>query len=131
MFGAFADVTISVTDSDGAFLGGVPAGTAGLDSAANIAAMSIVGYRNLVYPSNRALAPLTVSELVLANTNPGGAVYRVAHTRTTGKSAKKGGYAPYFGEPHPVISPRGTRILFASDWYDSGSVDTYVVDLRR
>ncbi len=38
--------------------------------------------------------------------------------------------AGYFGEPHPVISPSGTLVIFSSDWYDSGSVDTYVIDLE-
>jgi len=33
------------------------------------------------------------------------------------------------GEPHATISPSGTRIIFGSDWYDSGSVDTYVIEL--
>ena len=38
----------------------------------------------------------------------------------------------YWGEPHAVISPTGTRVLFASDWSgeeDGLSVDSYVVEL--
>ena len=38
----------------------------------------------------------------------------------------------YWGEPHPVISPSGTRVLFGSDWSgatDGESVDCYVVEL--
>lgn len=38
----------------------------------------------------------------------------------------------YWGEPHAVISPSGTRVLFASDWSgveDGVSVDAYVVEL--
>lgn len=63
------------------------------------------------------------NELVLANTNPGGSVCRVAHHRSTGNG--------YWAEPHVVISPRGTRLLFGSDWGDSASngVNTYVVEL--
>jgi len=38
-------------------------------------------------------------------------------------------YQPYFGEPHVTISPTGTRLLFGSDWYDSGAVDSYVIEL--
>ena len=83
------------------------------------------------YLNNNEPAPVLLSELYLANSNPDDAqVCRVAHTRTYGKAAKNGGYAAYFGEPHPVISPSGTRILFGSDWYDSGSVDTFVVELE-
>jgi len=38
----------------------------------------------------------------------------------------------YWGEPHAVISPTGTRVLFGSDWSgaeDGQSVDSYVVEL--
>jgi len=38
----------------------------------------------------------------------------------------------YFGEPHAVISPTGTRVLFGSDWSgaeDGQSIDAYVVEL--
>ena len=38
----------------------------------------------------------------------------------------------YWGEPHAVISPTGTRVLFASDWSgseDGQSIDCYVVEL--
>ena len=73
--------------------------------------------------------PLFFSEIYLANADPANPqVCRLAHHRSFGKGAS-GDYAPYFGEPHPVISPSGTRILFGSDWYDSGSVDTYVIEL--
>jgi|TARA_B110000208_G_C11763390_1_gene427734 hypothetical protein len=36
------------------------------------------------------------------------------------------------GEPHAVISPTGTRVLYASDWsgaQDGHSIDCYVVEL--
>jgi hypothetical protein len=36
---------------------------------------------------------------------------------------------PYWAEPHAVPSPTGTRIVFASDWSNGASVDTYVVEL--
>jgi len=81
-------------------------------------AISSVGKR-------RGIKPLDM-ELYLANTNPGQwQVCRVAHHRSWGKAGKKG----YWAEPHVVISPSGTRLLFGSDWENSGSVDTYVVEL--
>lgn len=64
-------------------------------------------------------------ELVLANTNPGGAVCRLAHHRSFGKDGPQG----YWAEPHVSPSPRGTRALFGSDWGGGGSVDTYVIEL--
>jgi hypothetical protein len=65
-------------------------------------------------------------ELYLANTNPGNeTVCRVAHHHSWGKEGKAG----YWAEPHVVISPSGTRLLFGSDWGNSGSVDSYVVEL--
>jgi len=80
--------------------------------------------------SNKRKAPALLSEIYLADTHPKNMVTcRLAHHRSFGKAAKRGGYPAYFGEPHATISPSGTRILFGSDWYDSGSVDSYVVEL--
>jgi hypothetical protein len=66
------------------------------------------------------------NEIALANTNSGGSVCRVAHTRTSGKEYSSNGY---WAEAHASISPSGTRIVFGSDWNNSGSVDTYIVEL--
>lgn len=91
-------------------------------------AVSSIGYGEFDYFENAQPSPLLLSELIVVDTEPGGQVYRLAHTRTFGKEAQ-GSYEGYFGEPHPVISPSGTRVLFGSDWYDSGAVDTYVAEL--
>jgi hypothetical protein len=64
-------------------------------------------------------------ELVLADTNPGGKVCRVAHHHSHGSEGPQG----YWAEPHVVISPSGTRLLFGSDWGGQDSVDAYVVEL--
>jgi hypothetical protein len=61
-------------------------------------------------------------ELVLADTNPGGRVCRIAHHRS--QEAQD-----YWGEPHVTGSPSGTRAIFGSDWGGGQSVDTYVVEL--
>ncbi|MCB1755866.1 MAG: hypothetical protein KDJ38_10110, partial [Gammaproteobacteria bacterium] len=95
--------------------------------------MSTIGYGNYKYFSNNRPAPVLFSEISLTYADEDEPkTCRLAHTRTYAKDAENtSGYGPgYFGEPHPVLSPSGTRILFASDWYDSGSVDTYVIDLR-
>lgn len=69
---------------------------------------------------------LLEQELYLANTDPDSPqVCRIAHHRSSARFGSIG----YFAEPHPVISPSGTRILFNSDWNNSGSVDVYVVEL--
>ncbi len=62
------------------------------------------------------------NELVLVNAN-NGTVCRVAHHRSVR------GPQGYWAEPHVVISPSGTRMLFGSDWGGSNTVDTYVVEL--
>ena len=65
-------------------------------------------------------------ELYLANTDEDNrTVCRIAHHRATGRRGSIG----YFAEPHPIISPSGTRVLFNSDWNDSGQVDAYVLEL--
>ena len=80
--------------------------------------------------TNGRKAPALLSEIYLVNTDPENeTVCRVAQHRSFAKHAKTGGYTAYFGEPHATASPSGTRILFGSDWYDSGSVDAYVVEL--
>ena len=97
-------------------------------------AMSTIGYGNFRFFSNDKTAPTLFSEVSLTYADEEDPqTCRLAHTRTYAKDAENAeGYtAPYFGEPHPVISPSGTRILFSSDWYDSGSVDTYVIDLSE
>ena len=57
-------------------------------------------------------------------TNPGNHVCRVGHHRSNT-------HDEYFAEPHPSISPSGTRIVFGSSWGNAtGSVvNAYVVEL--
>jgi len=93
-------------------------------------AMSSIGYDSFHLFTQKRKAPALFSEIYLVDTNPNSErVCRVAQHRSYSKSAENGEYHPYFGEPHATISPSGTRIVFGSDWYDSGSVDTYVVEL--
>lgn len=63
-------------------------------------------------------------EIALANVNDG-TVCRVAHHRSAGQEGNIG----YWAEPHVNISPSGTRMIFASDWYNGNTVDTYVIEL--
>lgn len=67
-------------------------------------------------------AHLLDQELLLADTNPGGKVCRIAHHRSQERQ-------DYWGEPHVTGSPSGTRAVFGSDWGGGPSVDTYVVEL--
>ena len=66
-------------------------------------------------------------ELVIAKVEQGNIkVCRIAHHRSDENDFD------YWGEPHPVISPSGTRVLFGSDWsgaQDGQSIDSYVVEL--
>ena len=66
-------------------------------------------------------------ELVIARVEKGNVeVYRIGHHRADENEFD------YWGEPHAVISPTGTRVLFGSDWSgteDGKSVDSYVVEL--
>lgn len=95
-----------------------------------IALSSVGSAEQFEFFTNGKPAPALFSEIYLANTNPDNPVVcRLAHHRSTGKLATQGDYAAYFGEPHVTISPSGTRVVFGSDWYDAGSVDTYVIEL--
>ncbi|TMM58232.1 hypothetical protein FEE95_02045 [Maribacter algarum] len=66
-------------------------------------------------------------ELIIARVEKGNVeVYRIGHHRADENEFD------YWGEPHAVISPTGTRVLFGSDWsgsQDGKSVDAYVVEL--
>ncbi|MBL8301039.1 MAG: hypothetical protein JNN30_22070 [Rhodanobacteraceae bacterium] len=64
------------------------------------------------------------NELYLANVDTG-VVCRIGHHRSAAGQGSNG----YFAEPHPVLSPSGTRIAFSSDWFDTGGAETYVVEL--
>jgi len=94
-------------------------------------AVSNIGYDNLKQFASDSPAPTFFSEIFLANTNPHSEaqVCRLTHHRAFGKSAQNATYDSVLGEPIVSMSPEGTRVLFSSDWYDSGSVDTYVVEL--
>jgi len=66
-------------------------------------------------------------ELVIARANQGNIqVCRIGHHRSDEDEFN------YWGEPHAVISPSGTRVLFGSDWSgaeDGQSIDCYIVEL--
>ena len=83
-------------------------------------AASMVGY-------NEDGQTLLDQELVVARVEKGNVqVYRIGHHRADEQEFD------YWGEPHAVISPTGTRVLFGSDWSgaeDGKSVDSYVVEL--
>ena len=71
---------------------------------------------------------LLEQEIYLVNTDPTQAeVCRIAHHRATGRLGSIG----YFAEPHPILSPSGTRVLFSSDWNNSGKVDVFVIELKE
>ncbi len=80
-------------------------------------AVSVVGYE----ADGQSLLD---NELLLADTNTG-TVCRIGHHRSQGNNGPQG----YWAEPHPVISPSGTRVLFSSDWEGGATVDVYVVEL--
>ncbi len=81
---------------------------------------------NLPSANAQKKLPTTIGEIYLVNTDPSQTRFcRVAHHRTWGKSGNNG----YWAEPHPAISPTGTRILFSSDFHNTGRTDTYVVEL--
>jgi len=87
-------------------------------------ALSAVGYENTVTLGEDQ--PLFHQELIISNADAKNHRYcRVGHHRSWGKYGKIG----YFAEPHVTLSRDGRRMLFASDWHDSGSVDTYVLEL--
>ena len=64
-------------------------------------------------------------ENLIADTNTG-AVCRVGRHRSWGKNNSVLGY---WAEAHTVPSPSGTRAVFASDWGNGTSVDSYVLEL--
>ena len=57
-------------------------------------------------------------ELLLANVDTGD-VCRVGHHRSFGGEGRWG----YWAEPHVVVSPTATRLLFGSDWGNGRTVE--------
>ena len=68
-------------------------------------------------------------ENLIANTNTG-AVCRVGRHRSWGKTnTTLSTLDNYWAESHTIPSPSGTRAVFASDWGNGDTVDSYVVEL--
>jgi hypothetical protein len=76
---------------------------------------------------NTSGAGLLDLEMLVADTNTG-TVCRIGRHRSWGKSNTQLD-EPYWAEAHMVPSPSGTRAVFASDWGNGTTVDTYVVEL--
>ena len=72
-------------------------------------------------------AKLLDDENLIADTNTG-VVCRIGRHRSFGKDNTHL-QTPYWAEPHTTPSPSGTRAVFASDWGDGATVDSYVVEL--
>ena len=98
------------------------------------------GTCNTTNQSVAAAQPKTYldQEVLIANVDTG-AVYRVAHHRSTGNYGNSSS-SNYWAQPNVTVSPSGTRILFQSDWgaanpksitmpNDKAIVDTYVIEL--
>jgi hypothetical protein len=91
------------------------------------------------YNPSAAANPQTYldQEILVANVDSG-TVYRAAHHRTTGNYSNASN-SNYWAQPNLVLSPSGTRILFASDWgaanpksvtvNGNAPVDVYVLEL--
>ncbi len=97
----------------------------------NWKALSTMGYGEFENFATEQAAPTYFSEIVLVNTENSeqSDMCRVAHHRSFGKEASNAGYDAALGESVATLSPSGSRVLFNSDWYDNGSVDTYAIEL--
>ncbi|HVU51313.1 MAG TPA: hypothetical protein VHL80_11535, partial [Polyangia bacterium] len=94
--------------------------------------VSAMAYRDPGYAVVSTLGDVTGKglldgEVIVANTVDG-AVCRAGRHHSWGKKNTHL-QQPYWAESHAVPSPSGTRILFASDWEDNPTVDTYVIEL--
>jgi hypothetical protein len=76
---------------------------------------------------NTSGAGLLDLETVVANSS-NGAFCRVGRHRSWGKANTVLGTS-YWAEAHATPSPSGTRIVFASDWGNGATVDSYVIEL--
>jgi hypothetical protein len=94
--------------------------------------ISAMAWRDPGYATVSTLGDLTGKglldeEISVANTVDG-TVCRVGRHRSWGKDNTHLA-APYWAEAHSTPSPSGTRIVFASDWGNNPTVDSYVVEL--
>jgi hypothetical protein len=76
---------------------------------------------------NTSGAGLLDLEALIADTSSG-KVCRAGRHRSWGKSNTHLA-EPYWAEAHTTPSPSGTRAVFASDWGNGTTVDTYVLEL--
>lgn len=87
-------------------------------------ALKAPGWIGLSVTGNPNGKPLMSQSVLLVNLNDGTKCY-AAHHHSAGSDGPNG----YWAEPQVNISPRGTRLMFASDWGGGATVDTYVVEL--
>lgn len=94
-------------------------------------ALSSMGYGEFENFAKEQPAPAYFSEIILVNTKDSKQtdMCRIAHHRSFGRDANNAGYDAMLGETVAALSPSGSRVLFNSDWYDNGSVDTYAIEL--
>jgi hypothetical protein len=85
------------------------------------------GYAIVATLGNLNGVGLLDSEISVANTADG-TVCRVGRHRSWGK-LNTHLPQPYWAEAHATPSPSGTRIVFASDWGNNTTVDSYVIEL--
>jgi hypothetical protein len=94
--------------------------------------VSGLGYKNPGYAVVTTLGDLTGKGLldleVLIGNIVDGTVCRVGRHRSWGKSNTHLADS-YWAEAHSTPSPSGTRIVFASDWGNTATVDSYVIEL--
>jgi hypothetical protein len=84
-------------------------------------------YEGLSAPQLPTGGDLLDNEIMVVDTNTGN-YCRVAHHWATGK-LNTNFVQPYWAEPHVTASPSGTRAIFASDWGNGTTVDSYVIEL--
>jgi len=90
--------------------------------------MANAGDDDLDWFTEKRGAPLLFSEILMVDTSKAEPEpCRIAHMRTYGEQASNATYTLSLSKPTLSLSPMATRLLFSSDWYDSGSIDTYVV----
>jgi hypothetical protein len=127
--GAGSLVTFDLTDGRSRVIVGPTTGFPYPPSGTHVSAMAYrqPGWVFLSVVGNPAGQNVLDNELVLADTN-GNSVCRIGHHRSYGGNNTRLADS-YWAEPHVVASPSGTRALFASDWGNGSTVDTYVAEL--
>ncbi len=102
----------------------------------SLTAVNITSFGNALHTSGRAIDKPGWVVVGMSQENGGTAAYadEILMIKLDGSEVRRlaqarGTRTEYLAEHHAVPSPDGSRVVFATNWHESGSIQAYVIEL--